>query len=534
MADPGAPGSYRVLSTAYGSGSDHANAAYGPGVAIRTSPVDGSRVIDGWRQDSTRSGVWGFTAANLPLNALVWAPVGAGPFPLVLIAHGNTAFDDSEAGFDYLGNRLASRGYLVASIDEGFLNTGLLDKADPISGAGNARAWLILQHLHQWKIWNDTPNNPFTGRASMSEVSLIGHSRGGEAVALATARGKLLAALGGAAPDADTHIRTVIALAPSDGQPDAVGGAKPVQLQGTNYLTLAGTYDADVATFAGARQYARTTLGGGLVKAAVSVGRANHTQFNTRWGRHDVGFGAAKDVLDTAALLSPEQQQQAATEYVSAFLDLTVKKRTELSALFDGRATGMSWLPDTTYIQQYAQGSTDSVQDFGADSGSTRNNLGSVQVTGASHPVQLPTRTRPSTNVVLPVTWSSGGRPAQYSISKIPRDALSAAAVLTADIADAGTNPIPVRVTATDSAGHTSTMPFGAHPDVPGMPTGSVLKPLLPGGSISEPLLQTFRLPLSSITGGGVDPTAITTLTITFGDSTGGSIYLDDVGISKG
>lgn len=146
--------------------------------------------------------------------------------------------------------------------------------------------------------------------------------------------------------------------------------------------------------------------------------------------------------------------------------------------------------------------------------------------------MRLPTRTGPSTNFVVPLTWSPGGKPAQYSISSITRGALPAGAVLTADIADAGTNPIPVQVTVTDAAGHSGTVPFGGHPDVPPLPTGSVLKPLLPGGSVSEPLLQTFRLPLTSVTGHGVDPTTITALTISFGDRTGGSLYLDNVGIS--
>lgn len=120
LNDPGAPGSFRVITTAYGNGKSSANPAYGPGVAIRTRPVDASALIKGWDSGSTRSEIWGFTAAALPMNALVWAPDGQGPFPLVVMLHGNTPFDDSEAGFEYLGTLLASRGYLVASIDESF------------------------------------------------------------------------------------------------------------------------------------------------------------------------------------------------------------------------------------------------------------------------------------------------------------------------------------------------------------------------------------------------------------------------------
>ncbi|MGI8417045.1 MAG: hypothetical protein ACR2P2_12750 [Nakamurella sp.] len=528
MDDPTTLGSYRVISTAYGSGTSRANSAYGPTVPIKTSPVDGSAIIGGWDAGSTRSKVWGFTAAALPLNALVWMPEGPGPFPLVLILHGNTAFDDSEAGFEYLGTLLASRGYLVASIDEGFLNTGLLDKSDPISGAATVRSWLLLQHLHQWKVWNDTANSPFADKVSLSDISLIGHSRGGEGVTLAAAQRQQLSALAGPATDPDVRIRTVVALAPSDGQ---FGDGPPLQLNGTNYLTTAGTYDADVGTFAGARQYARTNVSPNLTKAAVSIGRADHTQFNSRWGRHDVGFGAAKDLLNTAALLGAQEQQQATKAYVSAFLDLTIKGQSQRRDLFDGAATGIPWLPQTSYALQYAAGSATSVQDFATKGDFAQAPIGHVTVADSPNgPVALPTRTGPSTNRVLPLTWSPGATMAKYSMSAITSGALSEQAVLTADLANAGSSTIGMQVIITDAAGHSKTVPFGKHPGLPPIPTGSVLKPLLPAGSISEPLLQTFRLPLASAS--NIKPGAISSLTITF-DAPGGSVYLDNVGLTS-
>lgn len=512
MDDPAAPGSYRVVSTAYGSGSSRANSVYGPTVPIKTSSVDGSAMIDGWGAGSTRSKAWGFTASALPLNAVVWMPDGQGPFPLVLILHGNTAFDDSEAGFEYLGILLASRGYLVAAVDEGFLNTGLLDKSDPIGGASTARAWLLLQHLHQWKLWNAAAGSPFAHKVSLAAVTLIGHSRGGEAVTVAAARRQQLSTLAGPPPDPAVRIRTVVALAPSDGQ---FSSGPPVQLTGTNYLTVAGTYDADVGTFAGARQYARTDVEPNLTKAAVAIGRADHAQFNSRWGRHDVGFGATKYLLNTGALLSPQEQRQATMAYVSAFLDLAIKGRAQRRDLFDGAATGMMWLPRNSYAQQYAEGSATSIQDFAAERDFGQGPIGHVAVTGSPNdPAALPTRTGPSTNRVLPLTWSPGAGTARYSMSAIVPGALSERAVLTADLANAGSGTIGVQAIITDAAGHSKTVPFGEHPSLLPIPTGSVLKPLLPGGSVSEPLLQTFRLPLTSAS--SIKPGDITSLTITF------------------
>ena len=53
--------------------------------------------------------------AALPLNARVWHPAGDGPFPLVLVVHGNHRMEDfSDPGYAYLGETLASRGFIVA------------------------------------------------------------------------------------------------------------------------------------------------------------------------------------------------------------------------------------------------------------------------------------------------------------------------------------------------------------------------------------------------------------------------------------
>ena len=50
---------------------------------------------------------WGFGAEQLPLNGRVWYPAGDGPYPLVLIVHGNHAMAEfSDPGYAYLGQLL--------------------------------------------------------------------------------------------------------------------------------------------------------------------------------------------------------------------------------------------------------------------------------------------------------------------------------------------------------------------------------------------------------------------------------------------
>ncbi len=126
--NPGVNGPHRVHLLFYGSGTDTRRAEYGSSVAIKTRSVDSSlffKDFDGWKR-WLRKKYWGFDIDKLPLNARVWYPDGAGPFPLVLIVHGNhNMVEYSDPGYAYLGELLASRGFIMASVDENFLNSGL-------------------------------------------------------------------------------------------------------------------------------------------------------------------------------------------------------------------------------------------------------------------------------------------------------------------------------------------------------------------------------------------------------------------------
>ena len=169
----------------YGVGNDIRRPEYGPSVAIKTRTVDASEFFKdfkGWKRWARRK-YWGFDLDKLPLNARVWYPEGAGPFPLALIVHGNHDMAEfSDPGYAYLGELLASRGFILASIDENFLNSGLFHdppKQQPVRG------WMLLEHLKLWREWNQAAGNPFHGKVDMAHIALMGHSRGGEAAATA-------------------------------------------------------------------------------------------------------------------------------------------------------------------------------------------------------------------------------------------------------------------------------------------------------------------------------------------------------------
>src|ERR1019366_1742925 len=166
-------GPYGTKFLYYGSGTDKNRAVYRDSVSLKTRPVNATPFLRGGDKKALaeRWKYWGFDVKRLPLNARVWYPDGAGPFPLVLIVHGNHDMKKfSDPGYAYLGEHLASRGYILASVDENFLNGGL-------SGENDVRVWVLLQHLAAWKQWNADSGNPFHGKVDMDRLALIGASR---------------------------------------------------------------------------------------------------------------------------------------------------------------------------------------------------------------------------------------------------------------------------------------------------------------------------------------------------------------------
>jgi len=187
-------------------------------VALTPDSVDMSAVIPAWSKE--RSKAWGFSPKNFPLNAKYWQPENANA-PLVVIVHGNkSSVFDSEEGYDYIGENLAAQGYFVVSVDENFLNTSILDQNGGIPNINQARALLINEHIRYLLGQSSDANSPLHRAVKDSGISVIGHSRGGEAASIAAffttqtaVPEKLDLKL-----DYPFTIKNVIGLAPSEGQ----------------------------------------------------------------------------------------------------------------------------------------------------------------------------------------------------------------------------------------------------------------------------------------------------------------------------
>ena len=167
--NPAQPGPTGVRRLYYGSGNDKQRPEFRDSVTITTPPVDASKLINLGDDADDRNSYWGFTPEEFPLNGRVWYPDGPGPFPLVLIVHGNhNPRDFSDPGYGYLGELLASRGFILTSVDMNFVNGG-------IRGENDSRGWLLLKHLEAWRDFNADESNPFFGKVDMTSVALMGH-----------------------------------------------------------------------------------------------------------------------------------------------------------------------------------------------------------------------------------------------------------------------------------------------------------------------------------------------------------------------
>ena len=243
----------------------------------------------------------------------------AGPYPLVVMLHGNhgncrlsgTTDDscqtrDGEActwsgftttpnaeGMAFQAETLAAQGYVAVSISANALNC----RDDFIP----ERVQLLLEHLRRWKAWSGASGDPFgdqfVGAVDMSRVGLVGHSRGGDAVSsvpLALAD----------TPIEGVTVASIFAIAPTD-----YHATTPI---GTPYAVLLPSCDGDVSTLWGKDIYDRALdLDDHVPRAQVFFIGANHNFFSTEWSYDD----GADACTGSALIGAPAQRRMlAATE----------------------------------------------------------------------------------------------------------------------------------------------------------------------------------------------------------------------------
>ncbi len=371
--DPSAPGPYQVRSLTYGSGSDERRPEYGAGVDFTSSAVSLSAVLPEWAgfRATHREWWWGFDLDAAPVNGRLYLPIvePGDARPLAVMAHGNHRMTDfSDAGYEYLGRLLASHGIAAVSVDANFLNGAW--SGDFGGREMPARAILMLEHLRQFRRWTRDPRSLLYRRIDLDRVALVGHSRGGEAAAIATAFNRLEAFPDDASLrfDYGFGIEAVVAIAQIDRR-----YSRRIELEDVSFLAIQGSYDTDEPSFHGLRQFYRTSFpaaGDGAsqpfrFKAGVVAHRANHGQFNSTWGM-DSGFPGSL-WLNRAPLLAEADQRKVAEVYVGAFLRATLLGELGMLPLFRNYRAGAAYLPETRYVSQYRDSATEVLAGFEED-----------------------------------------------------------------------------------------------------------------------------------------------------------------------
>lgn len=381
ITNPANTGPHQLVHFTYGSGTDKRRPEYNNEVKYVSKKVDASRLLPDWKGSKAkwRERFWGFGIKELPLNGRVWMPAEKKNCPMMLIVHGNHGMEEfSDPGYAYLGELLASRGFIVVSVDENFINAtwsgDFRGKEMPLRG------WLLLKHLEQWKEWTNNSQHELFEKADLNNIILAGHSRGGEAAPIA-ARFNTLPYFPDDANETfnfNFGIKGVIAIAPTDKRYE-----RRISLENINYLSIQGSYDSDEASFFGYRQFQRITFSDTAFhfKSGLYIHGANHGQFNTVWGKYD-GGAPGKWLLNTAPQITAEDQMQIARVYVSSFAEAVLNGKSEYHELFVNSATAKDWLPSAIMVNTYEDSRTEKLVTFEEDINLTTGTRPGTAITG--------------------------------------------------------------------------------------------------------------------------------------------------------
>jgi dienelactone hydrolase len=554
--NPGERGTFAVKKLVYGSGDATRRPEFAGSVDARSEPVDATKLLPflkGFR-NTARKWFWAFDPTRLPINGTVWMPEGPGPFPLVLVVHGNHDMEEfSDPGYAYLGEHLASRGFITVSVDENFLNGTW--SGDMHGKELPARGWFLLEHLKQWKAWNSKSGNPFFGKVDLDRIALVGHSRGGEAAAVAAAFNRLsrYPEDGRVAFDFRFGIRGVVAFAPSDSfyKPDG----EPLRLTNVDYLVIQGAHDADVAKFMGSSQYQRVKFTGTDLhfKSAIYVDRANHGQFNTVWGENDMS-GPLHAIQNVKPLISGEDQRSIAKVYLAAFCETVLHNDKSYLPIFRDPRLASQWLPAARYAARFRDSAFQVVSDFEEDIDLETTTLAGG--TESAHEmdewreerVLLRDGSRDDNHAVF-LKWKTAEdaseadktpKPAEYRIN-LPADLAKKVTIEPTTClrfalarAQESDEPLEIELRLESSDGKSAQLPLEPiGPPIRIRITKLLVEPLLL--TPYEIVFQTYEIPLSKFrqANPAFASTKLARISFVFNRKQADAVYLDDIGLAR-
>lgn len=502
-----------------------------------TSFVSGYSGINRWYRDKCL----GYSLLEVPLRGRIYYPIKEGKSPVMFLIHGNHTFiTPSYLGYNYLGEYLAKAGYIVVSIDSNACNGSSFSR---LRGENDARALLLLEHI-DWleKMCRDS-SFTLADSVDFENIILAGHSRGGEAAAIAALFNEYdyYPDDGRIRMDFDYEVKAVVAIAPTVDQ--YMPSGHEVELEDISYLLIQGANDQDLAEYYGMERYNTVGFSGDRdgLKTSLYIAGANHGQFNELWGRYDLSMPRGI-MLNTENLISGEAQQEILKRYVRAFLDTTVLGKEECGRLlYDSRE--LLEVAQTVYIQNYMDSDFQYICSFEEDSdlATATDERVSVESSGASYwaeGMMYYSETGSSDrreNHALSFWWSNN---AEYTMKvkdydmELPYFQFDICSTDDSAVLDGDYKPVRVGVKLTDVSGNTATLDTEDYGVIyPPLPVRLGKLQYFQSDISLQHQLQTIRIPVEDFVEENpvLDIQHIRSITLCFYDS--GRVMIDNIGI---
>jgi hypothetical protein len=210
---------------------------------------------------------------------------------------GNCTFPNgpvsSHRGYDYIANELASRNYLVVSINANRgINYGAGVAGDMALIA--ARGRLVLKHLQKLSEWHRGVASPppvigsLAGKIDFAQVGLMGHSAGGDGVRSAHYQYKEPGSMWPMKIGDAITFRGIFEIAPSD------FSEPPRNALSVRWNVLLPMCDGDIYHLLGVLPFDRMMALSETThtpKSTYTVWGANHNFYNTQWQVSEIGSG---------------------------------------------------------------------------------------------------------------------------------------------------------------------------------------------------------------------------------------------------
>ena len=601
----GAPGTWKVLGTSPTATTQtfsDPDALDGPSfyriVTLSAKGEGPSEPLAAYPVAKSSYAIPGQPLAGAPFNVELGAEVrypkntGTQKLPLVIMLHGNHAIcrstgrgeycpaengrssgDISNActdggttvanhlGYVYLLESMAARGYVAVSIDANALTCRNSSNAYVAQ-----RAQLVHEHLKQWKTFVATGapaplGNALVGLVDLAKIGLMGHSRGGDAVALVP---QLLTN----DPIPGVDVESVLAVAPTD-----FADGKPSI---SNFSVLLPLCDGDVWDDRGLSAYDRIRNDPARTKIASQIlfAGANHNFFNDTWTEDDndatttrscdkavmlEGGNASKSKAAQRGMLSLLMSdwydatlrarpiapflrgEGGAPAYVSAWagtkLDLRASYSGARHRLVDdfsaagapetGAAGGTNLFSAFDAALACSGATCDS--SLGVCDGNTCNGqTGRCTSTGCNLPYQF--FHEEALLQAVAISWQAKGARAAIDLGGVDAstyDALSFRVAAADSLLNVESAPLSFTVKVTDANDHSVSIPLAKLQTIPRL--YRVRKPGDTNANVrpAKELLQTVRIPRSAL--GDLVPSRLSKLELVMDSSVSGAAFVTDV-----